>query len=196
MGDFITNHWDEALAVLAIIVTLLPLMIKALINLFGKIHHVFLDNHFVYNVSARIIQGGKAINSTGCVLILALNMFLYGKSFFPYKITCVLKMKNGSKIVSPMFVGSIAYTDTQIPPRYHEFHFEDKHNMNTNRLISTQRDNIRIIPFYITDVNLQNFDGVDKVILKFRGRILRKKVVLNPEHCMHTNIIGKYDFVK
>ena len=81
MGDFITNHWDEALAVLAIIVTLLPLMIKALINLFGKIHHVFLDNHFVYNVSARIIQGGKAINSTGCVLILALNMFLYGKSF-------------------------------------------------------------------------------------------------------------------
>ena len=196
MGDFITNHWDEALAVLAIIVTLLPLMIKALINLFGKINHVFLDNHFVYNVSARIIQGGKAINSTGCVLILALNMFLYGKSFFPYKITCVLKMKNGSKIVSPMFVGSIAYTDTQIPPRYHEFHFEDKHNMNTNRLISTQRDNIRIIPFYITDVNLQNFDGVDKVILKFRGRILRKKVVLNPERCMHTNIIGKYDFVK
>lgn len=195
MGDFITNHWDESLAVLAIIVTLLPLVVKALINLFGKIHHVFLDYHFVYNVSARIIQGGKAVNSAGCVLILALNMFLYGKSFFPYKITCVLKMKNGSRIVAPLYVGSIAYSDTQVPPKYHVYQFEDKHNMNTNRLISAQRDNIRIIPFFITDVNLQNFDGVDKVIIKFRGRILRKKVVLNPERCMYNNTIGQYDRV-
>ncbi|MBE6696145.1 MAG: hypothetical protein E7587_06800 [Ruminococcaceae bacterium] len=196
MGDFITNHWDEALAVLAIIVTLLPLMIKALINLFGKIHYVFLDYHFVYNVSARIIKGGKAVHSEGCALILALNMFLYGKSFFPYKITCVLKMKNGSKIVAPMYVGGIGYSDTEDPPREHDFQFEDKHNMSTNRLISVQSDNIRIIPFFITDVNLKNFDGVEKVIIRFKGRIFRKKVVLNPERCMHTNIIGKYDFVK
>ncbi len=194
MLDFLKNYWDESLSILAIIVALLPAIINIVVNWFCKMYCVFLDEHFVYNVNnAKIIKEGKFVSQNGCVLILALNMFLYGRSFFPYKITCKLKFKKGSEIISKMYEGGIGYSDTNNPPQNHVFKFDNELNMNTNRLIVSNKDNLRIIPFFLDDVNIQNLENVKKVVIKFHGHILKKKLVLLPSQCVYTNLIHKYD---
>lgn len=194
MLDFLKNYWDESLSVLSIIVALLPAIINIVVNWFCKMYCVFLDEHFVYNVhNAKILKDGKHIVQNGCVLILALNIFLYGRSFFPYKITCKLKFKNGSQIISKMYEGGIGYSDNNNPPQNHVFKFDNELNMNTNRLIVSNKDNLRIIPFFLDNVNIQNLESVRKVIIKFHGHILKKKLVLLPSQCVYKNLIHEYD---
>ena len=194
MLDFLKNYWDESLSILAIIVALLPAIINIVVNWFCKMYCVFLDEHFVYNVNdAKIIKEGKFVSQNGSVLILGLNMFLYGRSFFPYKITCKLKFKNGSEIISKMYEGEIGYSDTNNPPQKHVFKFGNELNMNTNRLIVSNNDNLRIVPFFLDDVNIQNLENVKKIVIKFHGHILKKKLVLLPSQCVYTNLIHKYD---
>lgn len=196
MKEFFINHWDECLAIIAILVVLLPPAISAVLNAFGKLHCVFLDNHLVYNATGNIVKGTKRTIATGCILILALNIFIYQKTFFPYKITCKIKLKNGSKIYAPMFEGDIGYSDTDTPPNYHKFAFDEKHNMNTNRVIMCNKDNLRIIPFFLTDINLQNLENVEKISIRLKGRILSKRIILNPENCVKNLFIAKYDIIQ
>jgi len=190
---FLKNHWDEVLSVLAIVVVLLPPIIKLMWNYLCKLRFVFLDKHIVYNATGRILQGESRINCSGCIMILALNIFLYEKSFFPHKVSCKIKMKNGSKIYAPMFEGGIAYTDTNTPPRYHEFQFPNEYNMNLNRVIESNKDNLRIIPFFLTDVNLQSFENIEKITIYLKGNILSKKIVFNTDVCVNNNFISQYD---
>ena len=190
---FFKEHWDEMLSILAIVVALLPIIIKTIMNWFCKLHCVFLDKHFVYNAAGRIVQGNERINATGCILIVVLNIFIYEKSFFPHKIDCQLKLKNGTRIFAPMFEGGIGYSDTNTPPNKHVFLFDDKHNMNTNRVIEANKDNLRIIPFFLTDVNLQNFENVEKITIRLKGRILSKRIVLRTALCANNQFISKYD---
>ena len=175
MIEILKNYWDEILSVLAIIVVLTPPVIKFIWNYFCKLRFVFLDKHIVYNATGRILQGNTRIDCTGCIMILALKIFIYERSFFPHKVSCKIKMKNGSEIYAPMFEGSIAYTDTDIPPRYHKFRFPNEYNMNLNRVVESNKDNLRIIPFFLTDVNLQSFDNIEKIIIYLKGNILSKK---------------------
>ncbi len=196
MENFLINHWDECLAIIAILVVLVPPAISAFLNAFGKLHCVFLDNHLVYNATGNIVKGTKRTIATGCILILALNIFIYQKTFFPYKITCKIKLKNGSKIYAPMFEGDIGYSDTNTPPNYHKFIFDEKHNMNTNRVIMSNKDNLRIIPFFLTDINLQNLENVEKISIRLKGRILSKRIILNPENCVKNLFIAKYDIIQ
>ena len=193
--NFFLKYWNETLSVLAIIVVLLPVVINSFLNLVCKLHVVFLDKHIVDNVTGRIVQGIKRIDATGCVLILALNIFIYQKSFFPYKISCILKLKNRTKIYASMFEGDIGFSDTSTPPKKHRFVFEDKYNMNTNRVIETNKDNIRIIPFFLTDVNLHNFENVEKIIIKLKGRVITKRIVLKTDLCVNNRFLVKFDKV-
>ncbi|MBQ2942122.1 MAG: hypothetical protein IJD97_07800 [Clostridia bacterium] len=193
MKSFLVTHWDEILSVLAILVVLVPIVFNAFLNLICKLHVVFLDKHIVYNVTGSIVEGINRIDVTGCVLILALNIFIYQKSFFPYRISCKLKMKNGGKICASMYEGDIGYSDTSAPPKYHQFIFEEKYNMNTNRVIETNKDNIRIIPFFLTDVNLHNFENVEKIIIKLKGRVITKRIVLKTNLCVNNRFLPKFD---
>lgn len=193
MINFCIKYWEGILSILAILVVLLPILIKAIFNWFCKLHVVFLDKHIVYNATGNIIQGTKRIESTGCILILALNIFIYQKSFFPYKISCVLKLRNGTKIYAAMFEGDIGYSDTNVPPQNHLFVFDEKHNMNTNRVIETQKDNIRIIPFFLTDVNLHNFENVEKITIKLKGRVITKRIILKTDLCVNNCFLPNFD---
>ena len=195
MINFCAKYWEEILSILAILVVLLPILINVILNWFCKLHVVFLDKHIVYNATGSIIQGTRRIESTGCILILALNIFIYQKSFFPYKISCVLKLRNGTKIYASMFEGDIGYSDTNVPPQNHLFVFDEKHNMNTNRVIETQKDNIRIIPFFLTDVNLHNFENVEKIIIKLKGRVITKRIILKTALCVNNRFLPKFDKV-
>lgn len=189
MIQFLKNNWLALIGALA----WLPVVFKMVINFFRKIHCVYLDKHFVYNVQSVRCVNNKVETKNGMTFILALNLFVYQKAFFPRKIECILKLKEGAKHKGILHEGVIAYSDTEVPTGYHKFFFPNHMNMNQQRVIFADKDNIRILPFFFENLNMTNDENIQQIELIFYGRLLKKKVKLKNTDCTSVNFIHQYD---
>ena len=171
----------------------LPVLVEITLNLFRKLHFVYLDKHFVYNVSATFNNNDVSTTKDGMVFIMALNLFVYKYSFFPKKINCSLELKNGAKHKAKLYEGGLGYSDTEQPPNNHMFYFPESFNMNTNRTIFAEQDNIRILPFFFENLNMNNDENINQIKLTFYGRFFKKKIVIKNADCEQMNFISKYD---
>lgn len=172
----------------------LPIVGKFIIDIFRKIHVVYLDSHIIYNIENAFIHNfGKAERQTGMVLILAMNFFVYGKPFFAKDILCELELKNASKYKSILFEGKLGYYDNNDASKYHLFQFPINTNINSNRSIVPDIDNIRIIPFWFEGLNLHDEKTIKKIKITFKGRFFSKKIILTNNDCVKMNYISKYD---
>ena len=189
MKEFLSENWLAFIGALA----WLPVLIEITLNLFRKLHFVYLDKHFVYNVSATFNNNDVSTTKGGMVFIMALNLFVYKYSFFPKKINCSLELKNGAKHKAKLYEGGLGYSDTEQPPNNHMFYFPESFNMNTNRTIFAEQDNIRILPFFFENLNMNNDENINQIKLTFYGRFFKKKIVIKNADCEQMNFISKYD---
>ncbi len=171
-----------------------PIVAKFIIDFFRKINVVYLDRHFIYNVEDALIHhDGEFEKQTGMVLIFALNFFVYGKPFFARNILCELELKNGTKYKSILYEGELGYYDSKDSPIFHTFQFPMNTNINSNRSIVPNLDNIRIIPFWFEGLNLHDDKTIKRIIFKFKGSFSSKKIILTNSDCVKMNYINKFD---
>lgn len=189
MKEFLSANWLALIGALA----WLPVLIELTLNLFRKLHFVYLDKHFVYNASATFKNNGVSTTKGGMVFIMALNLFVYKYPFFPKKINCLLKLKNGAKHKAKLYEGGLGYSDTEQPPNNHIFCFPDGFNMNTNRAIFADQDNIRILPFFFENLNMKNDENIKQITLTFYGRFFKKKIIMKNADCEKMDFISKFD---
>lgn len=173
----------------------IPILIEIILKVFRRIHCVYLDRHIVYNVTNTSFDNGRMSQSTGMVLILALNLFVYDKPYFPKDIKCEVKLKNNAVHKGIWRESVIQYTDMQNPPKMHRFIFPDQSNINFYRSLIPNTDNVRILPFFIENINMPSDDNIKSITLKFKGRILTKKIVIKHEDCVNIPFINQYDMI-
>ena len=92
-----------------------------------------------------------------------------------------------------MYEGGIGYSDTEQPPNNHMFDFPDGFNMNTNRVIFADQDNIRVLPFFFENLNMKNDENIKQITLTLRGRFFKKKIIIKNADCEKMDFISKYD---
>ena len=171
----------------------IPIIISFFIKVFRRIHCIYLDRYFIYNAEATFRDNGKETKKQGMILILALNLFVYQKPFFTKDITCKLTFSDGSTFKPILFEGVLGYFDTSKPPKNHIFVFPGDCNINTNRSISADSDNIRIIPFFAEGLNLQNDETIKKIEVFFKHGCFKKKITLTKQECIKMSFIHEHD---
>lgn len=186
---------ESFVCVLSIIGALawLPIVISFLLNVFRKIHFVYLDKHFIYNAEIHIKNNGTETIKTGMAFLMALNIFVYNQPFFAKKIVCKLTLKNGAKHESTLFVGGLGYSDTQVPPQNHQFVFPEECDMNYHRSIFANQDNVRVLPFFFENLNMNNDENIAQIAIVLHGRFLRKTMVMENNDCAREPFFPKYD---
>ena len=189
MIDFLKENWLALIGALA----WLPVLIEILMNFARKIHCVYLDKHFVYNADATFKNNGEETTKSGMVFIMALNLFVYKQPFFPRKIICNMTLKDGAKHSTSIYEGSLGYTDTATPQRSHLFVFPKNLNININRAIFADQDNIRVLPFFFENLNMSNDKNIDEIEIVFYGRVLKKKMKIKNSDCEKVDYISQYD---
>lgn len=189
MKEFLSENWLALIGALA----WLPVLIEVILNLFRKLHFVYLDKHFVYNATATFKNNGISTVKKGMVFIMALNLFVYKHPFFPKKITCSIKLKNGAKHKTTLYEGGLGYSDDQKPQRNHIFSFPDSFNMNTNRAIFSDQDNIRVLPFFFENLNMENDENIEVITLICYGRFFKKKIQMQNTDCEKMDFLSRYD---
>lgn len=189
MKDFFVNNWLALIGALAWI----PVLINILLNNLRRIHVVYLDKHFVYNVTFNSNVNGRSTVKTGMCFLIALNLFVYNYPFFPKRIKCNLTLKNGSKHSAELYEGGIAYSDTEDPPNNHIFLFPEQLNMNIDRAIFENTNNIRILPFFFENLNMENDENIEEIELFFYGRTFKKRVTIRNDDCTRFKFISQFD---
>ncbi len=189
MLEFFKENWLSLIGALA----WLPIVVELLMNLFRRVHGVYLDRHFIHDLKFTKVRNGKKTVKTGMVLILAINLFVYKQSFFPKKINCCVTLKNGAKHHSTLYEGGIGYSDTEEPLRKYVFSFPQELNMNMKRAIFANQDNIRIIPFFFENLNMSNDENIKKIVITFHGRIFNKKLTVKNTDLAGVQFINQFD---
>lgn len=189
MKQFLVDNWLALLGALA----WMPILIEILLNCFRRLHYVYLDKHFIYNATATFNNNSNLIVKKGMVFMIALNLFVYKYPFFPKRIICILKLKNGAKHETKLYEGGLGYTDTHNPPNYHSFIFPDQYNINIGRAIFASQDNIRVLPFFFEDLNMENDENIKEIKIIFSGRFLKKRTILKNDDCEKMNFFSKFD---
>lgn len=176
----------------------IPIIVNSLIEAFRKIHFVYLDRKIISDVIETKTVNGEIIQKKGMNIILGLNLFIYGKSYFPHKVSCEIVLKDGPVHKANNYEGAIRYNDTIKQPnntittiRY-VFVFPLNVNVNINRSVHSNMDNIRILPFFIENLNLQSDENIKYIKIKFKGRFLTKSIILNSNDCVNIPIIDSY----
>lgn len=191
MEQFIVENWLALIGALA----WLPVLIELIANSFRKVRYVYLDKTFVYNLIATFINNGVSRSQKGMMFIIALNLFVYKRPFFPKKVVCTLKLKDGAKHTAELYEGEIGYSDTQDPPKIHKYAFDDKLNMNMNRSIFADQDNIRVLPFFFENLNMENDENIEEIEIVFYGRFIRKTIRMKTAECQGVQFISNYDII-
>lgn len=173
----------------------IPILIEIMLKIFRRIHCVYLDRHIVYNVTNTSFDNGRMTQSTGMIVILALNLFVYDKPYFPKEIKCEVKLKDNAVHEGICSESVIEYTDVQNPYKKHRFVFPVQSNINFYRSLTPNTDNVRILPFFIENINMRNDDNIKSITLKFKGRILTKKIVIKHEDCVNIPFINQYNTI-
>ena len=175
-----------------------PIIINSIIEVFRKIHYVYLDRKIISDVVETKNVNGTVIQKKGMNIILGLNLFVYGKPYFPHQISCEIVLKDGPVHTANNYEGTIRYTDTikqpnniSMPIRYVLF-FPFNVNANVNRAVHSNIDNVRILPFFIENLNLQSDDNIKYIKIKFKGRFFTKSIILNSDDCVNIPIIDSY----
>ena len=189
MKEFLSENWLALIGALA----WLPVLIEILISFARRIHYVYLDKHFVYNANATFINNGEKTIKSGMVFVMALNLFVYKQPFFPRSIICKMTLKDGAKHSTNIYEGGLGYTDTEIPQRSHLFTFPENLNININRAIFADQDNIRVLPFFFENLNMSSDKNIDKIEIIFYGRVIKKKIKIKNSDCEKVNYISQYD---
>ncbi len=172
-----------------------PIIFSFIETMCRKIHYVYLDRHFVYNADATFYNNGKETKKQGMIFIVAVNLFVYKKSYFPREIVCHLKTKNGTVSHARLYEGQIGYNDTAKPSMDHIFNFPCEYNANIHRSIDSNINNTKIMPFFFEGLNFKNDENIECITIEFKGEKLSKKITITNEKCMKMNFIHKYDFV-
>lgn len=176
----------------------IPIIINSAIEAFRKIHFVYLDRKIIPDVTETKIINGETIQKKGMNIIFGLNLFIYGKPYFPHKVSCEIVLKDGPVHKANSYEGTIRYTDTIKQPNNiitntkYVFVFPLNVNININRAVHSNIDNIRILPFFIENLNLQSDGNIKYIKIKFKGRFLTKSIILNSNDCVNIPIIDSY----
>ncbi len=189
MKEFLSENWLALIGALA----WLPILIEIILNFLRKIRYVYLDKHFIYNASAVFKNNGNTSTKTGMVFMLALNLFVYKQAYFPKNITCNITLNDGTKHSSSLYEGGLGYSDTQTPPQNHVFNFPSSFNINLNRALFSDTNNIRILPFFFENLNLQNDTNIKKIEIIFSGKLFKKKMKITNDDCQKLDFISQYD---
>lgn len=169
----------------------LPIVIDWLISRFRNIHYILIDQGIVSNASVTYTKNNLQTVKTGMQIIIALNFFVYNKPFFPEKITCKLKLKNGAVHEAELYEGIITYYD--IIHQQHFFNFPIEYDMNINRSIHCNTDNVRVLCFFFEDLNLHSDDNISEIEIVFKEKMQHKNIIFNSLESASKGFISRFD---
>lgn len=172
----------------------IPIIVNYLIETLRKVHFVYLDRRIIFNATDYSNINGKQVKRTGMDIILGLNLFVYGKPFFPKNISCEIKLKDGPVHKASIYNGTIGYNDLATQ-QHHTINVSPNFNMSINRSIQSNIDNIRILAFFIENLNLQTDENIEFIKIYFKGRFFKKKIILNSNDCVKIPIIQSFDSI-
>lgn len=175
MLELLKNHWDEGLSVLAIIVALVPLVIKHIQVKRRKIYANVVDYNIITNAVVKSYD--NSIEFRGTTLLLAVNYFVSNESYFAenYNITAYLKSGSTSKVVITDGTYTIHISDNKSV----SFEIPSDYNFNLHKEIISEKDNIRVIPLMLVDTAIDKIDDIERIIFTFKNHRECKKVELN-----------------
>ena len=150
----------------------IPIVIGWFIAGFRKIHFVYLDRHIVYNVTKKTKKYNTITEQKGMCLLVAVNLFVYGKPYFPKDISCEIKLKDGAIHKADAHSGTIGYSDTN--GDQHDIIIPPVNNIHINRIIDTNKNNIKILTFFVENLNMENDENIEYIKVKFKGHFLQK----------------------
>lgn len=174
----------------------IPIIVNCIVEALRKIHYVYLDKRVLYNATSIKYTNNVPTQKTGMDVIIALNLFIYGKPYFPRAITCELKLKDGPVHKGELFEGSLGYNDTAFaPPVHHSINIPANWNININRAIQSNVDNVRIFTFFIENLNVVKEENIEYIKIRFKGRILTKTIILRNSECVNIPFIQSIDSI-
>lgn len=171
----------------------IPIIFNFILNIFRKIHCVYLDNRIIRNVLGQNINQDFNACKEGMVLILALNLYVYSKPFFPRKISCKIELNDGAKHSADLVDGFFNYLGSENPPKTHYYDVPFEYNMNINRLINANTDNIRVLFFFFENLNIADVNNIDSFEVVFHGRFFNKRTKFTNADCVKAPLIHCFD---
>lgn len=178
MLDFLKNHWDECLSVLAIIVALVPLLVELIKRKCRKIYANIVDYNIITN--AEVCNCYYTEKKTGTLLLLAINLFVPYESFFVENYEINAKLKSGT--VSKAIITDGGITIHRNDGKDTEFIIPSDYNFNLHKEIICEQDNIRIFEIMLLDATVDTILDIDSIEFIFKNSKSKKIVTIGTEH--------------
>lgn len=178
MLEFMKNHWDECLSVLAIIVAVLPLVANRIKIKHRRVFVNIVDHELITNASATTYDNSE--QKKGTILIFAVNLFVPYESFFieDYEITANLKSGTTSKGI----ITDGSFTIHMRDGKDKAFSIPQEYNFNLHREIVSEKDNIRIVKIMFTDVNIVKIEDIKNIDFVFENNKEKKSITISGSH--------------
>lgn len=178
MLDFLKNHWDECLSVLAIFVALVPLLVELIKRKCRKIYANIVDYNIITN--AEVCNCYYTEKETGTLLLLAINLFVPYESFFVENYEINAKLKSGT--VSRAIITDGGITIHRNDGKDTEFIIPSDYNFNLHKEIICEQDNIRIFEIMLLDATVDTILDIDSIEFIFKNSKSKKIVTIGTEH--------------
>ena len=182
MLELLKNHWDELLAVCAILVALVPLAVEHIKIKKRKIYANVVDYSIVTNATVSNYNNTEKANGT--LLLLAVNLFVPYKSFFVEKYEIKAKLKSGT-------ISKAIITDGDLTIHKNnkdiEFILPSDYNFNLHKEIICEKDNVRTFEIMLVDSSITTKDDIDNLQFVFENRECKKSIVLKTENFPNFN---------
>lgn len=173
MLELLKNHWDELLAVCAIIVALVPLVVEHIKIKNRQIYANVVDYSIVTN--ATVSNYDNTESATGTLLLLAVNLFVPHKSFFVETYEIAAQLKSGTVSRAIITDGSLTIHKNN---KDLEFILPSDYNFNLHKEIICESDNIRIFEIMLVNAAITSKDDIDNLKFVFKNSECKKSIVL------------------
>lgn len=182
MLELLKNHWDELLAVCAIIVALVPLAAEHIKIKKRKIYANVVDYSIVTNATVSNYDNTEKANGT--LLLLAVNLFVPYKSFFVERYEITAKLKSGTIAKAIITDGDLTIHKNN---RDVEFILPSDYNFNLHKEIICEKDNIRIFEIMLINSAITTKDDIDNLEFVFENKKCKKKLLLKTNELPNFN---------
>lgn len=172
----------------------IPIVIIPIINRFRKIHINLFEYRALTNGICRPVAESKY--RSGVIILLVINMFIKNVDYYPVKVKAKIKLKDKREYNAELLD---IYNVTSNNDNGTISHFLPPHELvfNLSRTISKNVDNVKIISFFVEDVNELNLIDIDTIAIEFYSGSFNKKMVVIDSSLFplfnSTQFIGQYE---